>query len=167
MTVIDLHGLETSLGGTAPIAEGRVTARYWAGDRPYVNIAGADVTFPAPIQVRIVDGEPVAPLDVPPTLGVCCVRWTIEAVGVAQSVDRYTTVPPGAPVAFGALVDVDPATFTPSVEAVAGWASIVDEVHAAAATASAASDDAVKAVAPETLRATVTGITHDLYYDRF
>ena len=112
MTAVSLAAFLTEL--VAPgRASGSVTIEYWAGSRPYVNVAGEDVVFPGSIRVPITDGAPVKVLDLPPTGGACCVRWTVEVRGSSQRVRRYTTIPDVAEVAFGDLVDVDPDGFAP------------------------------------------------------
>lgn len=112
MTLVDLDALETALGLPEPLLDGLVTVTYWAGRRPFVNVEGADVIFPTPIRVRIVDGEPVTPMDLDPTGTVCCVKWVVSSV-TGSTVTRYTTVPDSGPVSFGDLPVVNPVTFTP------------------------------------------------------
>lgn len=115
VTVVNLRGLATALEAPVPIENGTVTVTYWAGAKPYVNVAGADVTFPARIAVRLEDGEPVAPLDLTPTGDVCCVRWDITAKGGHRFV-RYTNVPDEGPVDFGDLEVVDRSLFVPTTD---------------------------------------------------
>lgn len=112
MTVINITGLEQVLGAPGPVAAGVIRAQHWAGIRPYIGVAGAEVTFPKPVVVRIVDGDPEEPVDISPTVDVCCVKWTINADGFR--VVRYTTIPDDGPVDFGDLDVVDPATFAPA-----------------------------------------------------
>lgn len=115
MTVVQLTALETVLGAAEPISRGDVTITYWAGIRPFVNVVGSEVTFPAPIRVPIVDGAPVGTIDLVPTGGVCCVRWDVRSFnGRLALPPRYTSIPANGPVDFGDLSVVDPATFAPA-----------------------------------------------------
>lgn len=113
MTSINLRGLETLLGAPGPISRGLVEATYWAGNAPVTVVTGADVVFPPPIRVDIVDGVPVESLDLVPTGGVCCVRWLVRSFNGGPRVIRFTSVPDDGPVDFGDLPIVDPATFLP------------------------------------------------------
>lgn len=112
MTVVTLTALETALGSTLPVTSGEVIVQYWAGNRPFHNVDGAEVVFPSSIIVTITDGTPDQPLDLMPTAGVCCVRWRVKGAGF--TVERFTEVPATGPVDFGALVDVDPSLFEPT-----------------------------------------------------
>mgnify|MGYP005823025791 CR=1 FL=1 len=114
VTVVNLRGLATALEAPVPIENGTITVTYWAGSKPYINVAGADVTFPARIAVRITDGEPVAPLDLTPTGDVCCVRWDIGVAKGGHRFVRYTTIPEDGPVDFGDLEVVDRNPLTPN-----------------------------------------------------
>lgn len=122
MTVIALQGLETQLGADGEITGAIVQAQYWAGTAPYIAVDGADVVFPSPITVQIVDGDPASPIDLMPTDAACCVRWDVW-YGV-HHLTRYTTIPAVGPVEFGDLVDVDPATFVPTDDGLAAWEAI-------------------------------------------
>lgn len=115
MTVVNLTALETLLGGPGPVGRGHASFTYWAGSRPFVNVAGAQVIFPSTIVVDIVDGAPVVDIDLPPTGGVCCVRARVARVGSAGVVDRFVTVPDAGPVDFADLPVVDPELFAPVV----------------------------------------------------
>lgn len=86
---------------------------YWAGSGPVARVDGADVVFPALITAAIVEGDP-GTLDLVPTRGVCCVKWTVQSDRSAVSVVRFTEIPETGPVVFGALQQVDPATFVPT-----------------------------------------------------
>jgi hypothetical protein len=99
------------LGGNQPIARGEVIAEFWAGDRPFQNVTGAQVVFPQAIIVQIVDGVPEQEIDLMPTAGVCCVRWRIRGAG--STVERFTEIPATGPVDFGALTVVDPHLYSP------------------------------------------------------
>lgn len=111
MTVINITGLERLLGAPGPIATGTIQVTYWAGGRAYVAVDGATVTFPKPVVVRIVDGDPAETIDLDPTNDVCCVKWVVSANG--YNLSRYTSIPDTGPIDFGDLEDVDPALFTP------------------------------------------------------
>lgn len=144
MTVVNLRGLHTALGVPA-VTSGVVMVEYWAGSSPVARVDGADVVFPALITAAIVEGDP-GTLDLVPTRGVCCVKWTIQSDRSAVSVVRFTEIPETGPVAFGALQQVDPATFVPTEDVVAAWEAAIDDVAAlrdqAAGSASAAAGSA-------------------------
>lgn len=144
MTVVNLRGLHTALGVPA-VTSGVVMVEYWAGSGPVARVDGADVVFPALITAAIVDGDPGA-LDLVPTRGVCCVKWTVQSDRSVVSVVRITEIPETGPVAFGALQQVDPATFVPTEDVVAAWEAAIDDVAAlrdqAAGSASAAAGSA-------------------------
>lgn len=144
MTVVSLRGLHTALGVPA-VTSGVVMVEYWAGSGPVARVDGADVVFPALITAPIVDGDP-GTLDLVPTRGVCCAKWTVQSDRSAVSVVRFTEIPETGPVAFGALQQVDPATFVPTADVVAAWEAAIDDVAAlrdqAAASAAAAAGSA-------------------------
>ena len=142
MTRVNLSAMETTLGGFAPIKSGVVTATYWAGRGPRVEVAGEQVRFPAPIRVAIVDGAPVADVELVPTRGVACVRWLVEDTQGRRAFERYTEIPDMSVVDFGALTQVDPATFEPTGEVVAGWEATVAEAREAVAVAGASASAA-------------------------
>lgn len=114
MTLVNLTAEETVLGGFAAVSSGVVTATYWAGQVPYTTVQGADVRFPAKITVQIRDGQPVEPVELVPTRGMCCVRWKISDLRSGRSLSRYTEIPDAGPVDFGDLPVVDPATYQPA-----------------------------------------------------
>lgn len=152
MTVVSLRGLHTTLGVSA-VTSGVVMVEYWAGSGPVARVDGADVVFPALITAAIVDGDP-GTLDLMPTRGVCCVKWTVQSDQSPVPVVRYTEIPATGPVAFGALQQVDPATFVPTGDVVAAWEAAIDDVTAlrdqAAGSASAAAGSAATASAAAT-----------------
>ena len=157
MTVVSLRGLHTALGAPA-VTSGVVTVEYWAGSRPVARVDGADVIFPALITAPIVAGDPGA-LDLPPTRGVCCVKWTVQSDVSPTSVVRFTEIPED-PTDFGDLVQVDPATFVPTGEVVAAWEAVVGTVEGlrtdaatSAAAAAASAQAAHDAAAPVTAAA--------------
>lgn len=115
MTLVNLTAEETVLGGFAAVASGVVTATYWAGQVPYTTVEGSDVRFPSKITVQIRDGQPVEPVEMVPTRGVCCVRWKVSDLRSGRSLSRYTEIPDAESVDFGDLPVVDPATFAPVV----------------------------------------------------
>lgn len=152
MTVVNLRGLHTALGVPA-VTSGVVMVDYWAGSGPVARVDGADVVFPALITAAIVDGDP-GTLDLVPTRGVCCVKWTVQSDRSTVSVVRFTEIPETGPVAFGALQQVDPATFVPTEDVVAAWEAAIDDVAAlrdqAAGSAAAAAGSASTASAAAT-----------------
>lgn len=146
MTVVNLTALETLLEQAGPITRGEVTATYWAGRKPFVNVAGAAVTFPAPIVVSIVDGVPSASLDMVPTGDVSCVKWEIRSFGGGRAPEpRYTLIPGTGPVNFGDLERVDPTTLTPLDPTPPTAQEVLAE--AAAALGAAADAEAARAAA--------------------
>lgn len=113
MTVINLTALETLLDAPGPITRGEFTLDYWAGRSAVTRVDGSDVVFPKTIRVAIVDGEPVEPIDVPPTGENVCARVSIRTFKGGRPLLRYVTIPDTGPVDFGDLVQVDPVLFTP------------------------------------------------------
>ncbi|AXA97575.1 pyocin knob domain-containing protein [Microbacterium sp. PM5] len=152
MTVVNLRGLHTALGVPA-VTSGVVMVEYWAGSGPVARVDGADVVFPALITAAIVDGDP-GTLDLVPTRGVCCVRWTIQSDHSRVTVTRFTEIPETGSVTFGALQQVDPATFVPTADVVAAWEAAIDDVAAlrdqAVGSASTAAESASTASASAT-----------------
>lgn len=141
MTLVDLSSLFTVEGGFSPSLRGVVTAQYWVGNRPSVDVEGAEVRFSVPIRVPL-EGVPVS-IDMVPTAGVRCVRWTVEDSGNRRAVSRFTEIPDVALVGFGDLVQVDPATFEPTDEGQAAWDAAVTAAESARAGAVTARDAAV------------------------
>lgn len=140
MTLVDLASLFTVEGGFSPSARAVATAQYWVGNRPSVDVAGSEVRFSVPIRVPL-EGDPVT-IDMVPTAGVRCVKWSVEDVENRRSLTRFTEIPDLPTVAFGDLVDVDPTTFEPSAEGKAAWDAAVEAAQSAVAGAVAAKDAA-------------------------
>lgn len=115
MTLVNLTSLQTALESPEPILNGAISVTYWAGAGPFVNIDGATITFPNPIRAAIAGGEPLVPLELTPTGGLCCVRWEISSFADRNTVTRYTTIPDVGAVDFGDLPIVDPDTFETTV----------------------------------------------------
>ena len=151
MTVINLRGLHTALGVPA-VTSGVVLVEYWAGSGPVARVDGANVVLPALITAAIVEGDP-GTLDLPPTAGVCCVRWTVQSDVSRVAVVRFTEIPASGPVDFGALQQVDPATFVPTADVVAAWEAVVADVVASAGAAAVSAQAAQDAAAPVTAAA--------------
>lgn len=143
MPVIDLSGLQTALGAPEPILSGYVKATYWAGGGPVTRVDGAEVVFPTPIRVALVDGAPVVPLDLPATDGSCCVEWEIYG---GSRFTRYTTIP-ATPAAFGDLPVVDPSTFLPLDPVPPSAQDVLQEAQAAIGSAADAAASAASAAA--------------------
>jgi hypothetical protein len=128
VTLINLRGFIDALPAPVPASGAIVKLQRWAGRAPAVLLDGPAVTFPA--QVQIDAGNLSAAIDVPPTDGRYCIRWTIVARGIAnlRPIYRYTAIPAGGPVDFADLIDVDPMTFQPSAGATAAWLAALIEV---------------------------------------
>jgi len=155
VTVVNLRGLHTALGVPA-VTSGVVMVEYWAESGPVARVDGADVVFPALITAAIVDGDP-GTLDLVPTRGVCCVKWTVQSDRSAVSVVRFTEIPETGPVVFGTLQQVDPTTFVPTGQVVAAWEAVVADVDALRADAATSAGQAsVSAQAAQDAAAPVT-----------
>lgn len=112
MPVVELAGLADALNQPAPIDSGWVTAQYVVSDAPAIRVDGANVTFPEELVVTFVNGQPVEPIAVVPTLGVSCVKWVFRFGSFRF--ERFTSIPDVAgPIAFGDLPVVDPDTYLP------------------------------------------------------
>lgn len=139
MTVVLLEAFTDAL--PEPVrADARVTLTRWAGDRPVTVTDAESVTFPQQIDVPVTGGS----VDVAPTDGRWCIRWTVEVPGAAP-LRRFTSVPTLGPVSFGDLTDVDPATFLPSTDTVTAWAADVADAVATLNVGRAAVLDALDA----------------------
>lgn len=132
MTVVNLRGLATTLGGAQNLTKGAVQVTAWAATGPYIAVQGADVTFPHTIIVPIVDGVPATPVDLEPTDGRFCWRWeVIDSVRGNRLPPRFTTVPANGPVDFGDLQDVDPTTLSPvAPDVITGWEAATQQITA-------------------------------------
>lgn len=119
MTVINVVPAVVALSSGSAVASGMVQCTPWRGSQAAVVTAGASVVFPQPLEVPVQAGTPVVPVDLVPGDGTWC--WQIVVSVGAYSVTRYVTVPASGPVNWGALVDVDPTTFTPNPASVAAW----------------------------------------------
>lgn len=133
MTVLNVTAALTALGGSTPVTSGRVTVEYLRGKdgAPATRVGGAMVTLPVPVVVEIVDGSPVAPVDVPPTDGTCYARVWVECrvprdAGFLEL--PAVAIPAAGPVDIAALVAVDPASFEPVTTVVTAWELAVGEV---------------------------------------
>lgn len=155
MTAINLRALQVRLGGLTS-TDATVQLQCWAEDGPVVRVSGPDVIVPAIETVRLTAGVPAAPIDYPPTLGTCCVKITVRAG--AFSIERFVAIPEVGPVDFDDLVDVDPATFSPSSTSISAWQAWRDAAAGLAAqstdAAAAARADAVATAADRTATST-------------
>lgn len=152
MTVVNVTAALTALGGSEPVTSGRITVEYLRGKNgePATRADGAAVTLPAPIVIAIVDGSPVAPVDVPPTDGTCYARIWVECrvprdAGILEL--PAVAIPAMGPVDITALVAVDPASFEPVTTVVAAWQLAVGQVAAMQTDVTAKSAQAVLAAA--------------------
>jgi len=139
MTLINVQALQVRLGGIVA-ADATVQLQCWAGDEPAVRVSGSGVVFPALETVKLRAGVPAAPIDYPPTLGTCCVKITVRCASFL--LERYVAIPEAGPVDFDDLVDVDPGTFAPSLDAVTAWQAWRDAAEVLAVSASAAAASA-------------------------
>lgn len=152
MTVVNVTAALTALGGSVPVASGRITVEYLRGKdgEPAARAVGAAVTLPAPIVIAIVDGSPVEPVDVPPTDGTCYARIWVECraprdAGFLEL--PAVAIPATGPVDLTALQAVDPASFEPVTTVVTAWQLAVDQVSAMQADVTVKSAQAVQAAA--------------------
>lgn len=127
MTEVSLRGLHTALGEPEPTT-GQVTIEYWAGTKPFVRVAGADVIFPAKIVIPIIEGDP-GTIELAPTLSLCCVKWTVESDKSWVPVVEYTEIPATGTIDFGSLVKVNPLTFTPTEDNIAAWEAAIQDAY--------------------------------------
>lgn len=127
MTVVNLSTVGPALGHpeNVPI-DGAATAVAWVGDAPYSYLDGAEVVMPAPLVVRIDDGVPDQPFDIPPDGGQYCWRIEVETWNPGHSIVRYVTVPASGPVDFEDLADVNRYSFDPEAEPEAAWWTAVN-----------------------------------------
>lgn len=130
MTIINLRGLVTLLGGSAPLTAGVVRATYWDANGPHINVAGEEVTFPRTFEVPILAGIPLDTIELQPTDGRYGVAWQVVDEVLGHRLDRFTAIPDVDEVAFGELVDVDPKTLQPTTTAVAAWTAAIAEITA-------------------------------------
>lgn len=132
MTLVNIALLATKLGGAGPV-NGTLTATYWAGYSPAVQVEDENVILPDPIKVTITNGVPASPINMDPTFGLACVQWIFDT-DASEPYVAYTSIPDVASVDFGDLPLVDkfsyvPATVT-STPVEATQAYIVQEVQA-------------------------------------
>jgi hypothetical protein len=128
MPVINLTTVGPALGHpeNVPI-DGAATAVAWVGDAPYAYLDGDEVVMPAPLVVRIDDGVPSQPFDIPPDGGQHCWRIEVETWQPGHYLVRYVTVPdvPGS-IDFADLADVNRYSFDPEAEPEAAWWTAVN-----------------------------------------
>lgn len=154
MTLVHVDPLQTIFGGLGPV-RARIQATYWAGRGPFHEVVGDDVRFSVTLR-EDVEGPVV--LDMAPTRGVCCVRWSITNLVGGQIVSRFTEIPDVPNVDFGDLIVVDPSTFQPSPDGQAAWDAAVAAASASVTAAeSAATEAAVSASAAEGSAAAAAG----------
>lgn len=142
MTLVNLSVKETILGGFAS-ASASCEAVYWAGNGPYHEVVGADVRYSTSIKVMF-SGESIS-LELEPTRGICCVRWTIRNQRTGDTLTRFTTIPDDTEINFGDLVRVNPESFEPSDFGVSGWESAIVEATTAVSEAVMARDESREA----------------------
>lgn len=128
MTIINLETLATELSGPVA-ATSLVTFQYWAGDKPYVSVAGDEVIFPKMIRVNLNDGTTPPELDLIPTSVYNCLKVSIFYDGFTES--RYVSIPGTGPVDFGDLLQVDPDTLEASNTTLSAWVATLAQVESA------------------------------------
>lgn len=161
MTLVNIETLRTSLVGNTGV-NATLTATYWSGYAPYVQVNGEDVVFPVPITVQFVAGVEATPIDMVPTDGLSCVRWQISSPVSPATLDLYTSVPNQPNIDFGALPVVDRGSFVVNEESIAGWSQAWLELQAAVVEADGYADDAAAsaAVALAARDETVVGVVN-------
>ena len=130
-TRILLDAFIDGLGADVPVGRASLTATF---SRP--RTTGSHVVHPVDVTVLIVDGVLAEPFLLVPT-GLdwyCTLRLRFLQLG--RSIVRTVAIPDVADVAWGDLIDIDPATMQPSPEGVAAWAATLAEVAALIATIS-------------------------------
>lgn len=107
----------------------KLTAQAWAGDEPYTEVDGPKVIFSPAREVTFRDGQPTRDVYLDPTAGKFCWRLEVETrSGMLLLPARFVEVDDVPEVTFGTLQQVDPATFLPVPDVIAGWDSTRVEV---------------------------------------
>lgn len=156
MTLVRLRGRVPGFGQLEALPSGIIAIERWNAEGPVATVAGQDYIPDSILRTAIVDGEPAEPLDILPTDGTFCIRWTVVAIGADHSgtpLIRFTTVPDVESIDFADLPDVDPATYAPLVPLPPSAQEILDAAFAAVADATGEATDARAArVGAETAR---------------
>ena len=148
MTRVDVSAVARGFADVPVDAVATVRVQGWAGARAAVTVNGKAVVFSPRNEVLVRGSVPDREIDLLPTDGTFCYRWDVSIrSGTIKLPTRYTLVPDSAvPVPFGALVDVDPASFEPTPDVVAAWVAAIGTVESLAGEAATARDEAVAAV---------------------
>lgn len=156
MTLVRLRGRVPGFGQLENLASGIIALERWNGEGPVSLVAGQDYIPDTILRTKIIDGQPVDLLDILPTDGTFCIRWTIAATGADHSgtpLVRFTTIPTSDEVNFADLPDVDPSTFSPLVPLPPSAQQIFDAASEAVQEAAGEATDARTArVGAETAR---------------
>ena len=118
MTLVRFRGRVPGFGQLEDLPTGIIAIERWNGSGPASRLSGQDYIPDTILRTAIVNGQPAEPLDILPTDGTFCIRWTVVATGADHSetpLVRFTTIPPSGEVNFGDLPDVDPSTYSPLV----------------------------------------------------
>lgn len=115
MTRITLQALYLAVGGLKGIDTGQITVEYRVNNKPYTKVNGSQVILPEPVEVQIRGGEPVSPIEVPPTGGSCYARIRVYSYEPSSATFELAAVaiPDQAVVDIGDLEKVDPSTYVP------------------------------------------------------
>lgn len=168
MTLVRLRGRVPGFGQLEALPAGIIAIERWNGNGPASRVSGQDYIPDSILRTAIVDGQPQEPLDILPTDGTFCIRWTIVATGADHSetpLVRFTTIPTSGEIDFGSLPDVDPSTFTPLAPLPPSAQQVLADASASATAAAAEATKAESArtsaetakTAAEAARATATG----------
>ncbi|QOC26031.1 hypothetical protein IC744_06665 [Microbacterium hominis] len=118
MPVLDVTAVARELGGDAPLLAGVVRVRYWSAPTvPAATVDGTQVRFSPELEVLIVNGVPVAELEVPATDDSCYATITIQPTGPSVDMGRYQSGPVAIPPSATSLADlipVNPISYAPS-----------------------------------------------------
>lgn len=114
MPVINLTVLQDILGGTEPV-NATITATVNRASLDAYRIDGEFVTFPRDIEISVVNGDPISPLELsvlPPSY-----YWHVVVFRPQEAPVRRTVIVPGnvGPYDFEDLIDVLPETALPDV----------------------------------------------------
>jgi hypothetical protein len=133
MAVINLVGLADVFGGTAP-TKIRFRATPRRAGKPAIRVSDAEITFPSNVDAHYEDGVWSELLDLAPLPADCYWRLTVLDIEGGLELGRNVVVPHVGPINFEDLVDVDPTSGEPSLEALAGWEAATTEIAGYAST---------------------------------
>lgn len=122
MTQISLNALKTDFGVPGEeAATVSIVATPWAGDRPKIRVSGPKLILPDADALTFTGTTASETFILNPPDGSYCWKLDVTSQSPSISFTRYVTFADVPTIDWEDLTEVDPVTFSPTVDAEAAW----------------------------------------------